>query len=504
MTRSLFVSTATALCTVVLASASAIAQSTAGYAAAWAEPNEGVVQTSASARLARMQPAQSPFTPEEAAPLPDPGYNGAAKQPQRVPGTASPSVVPSACDPTFGCGPEEIVCDPTCGEAGCGGAGCRERTCRWCRCGTLADPWTLPLPCALRSRDITVNGWLSGGLFVNAYGDESNGPLGFRNMATGSADQAYIFGERKVDTSQSVFDWGFRADFLFGLDGPDTQAFGDQDWDFDWDSSRDYGSAMPQAYVEFGWNDLTIKGGRFFTPMGYEGVQATSRFFYSTSYMQYYAEPFTHTGALATYKFSDRLSGSAGWVSGWDGGWRNLNGASMALIGINWTPGERFSLAWYISAGRFGDGRYSGNNGDLFLSTLVATLKLTDRLTYVFQNDYAENDGLPRGAETEWYGINQYLLYKLNDCWSVGTRFEWFRDDDGVRVTSDGIARVLGNPGNYYEVTVGLNYKPHANITIRPEVRYDVYDGPIVADRPFNRGNSSSQWSGGFDMIFTF
>lgn len=414
---------------------------------------------------------------------------------------AAPQKAPAPAANGGGCA---ISCDPTCGEAGCGGAGCRERTCRWCRCGTLADPWTLPLPCALRSRDITVGGWLSGGLFVNAYGDESNGPLGFRNLATGSADQAYIFGERKVDTSQSVFDWGFRTDFLFGMDAPKTQAFGDQDWDFDWDTSRDYGSAMPQAYVEFGWNDLTIKGGRFFTPMGYEGVQATSRFFYSTSYMQYYAEPFTHTGALATYKFSERLSGSAGWVSGWDGGWRNLNGASMALLGVNWTPGERFSLAWYICAGRFGDGRYSGNDGDLVLSTLVATLNITERLTYVFQNDYAKNDGLPGGVETDWYGINQYLLYKLNDCWSVGARFEWFRDDDGVRVTSDGIARVLGNPGNYYEATIGLNYKPHANIVIRPEVRYDTYDGPIVNDRPFNRGNSSSQWSGGFDMIFTF
>ncbi len=48
-----------------------------------------------------------------------------------------------------------------------------------------------------------------------------------------------------------------------------------------------------------------------------------------------------------------------------------------------------------VGSGRFGDGRYSGNNGDLVLSTLVATLKITERLTYVFQNDYAKNDGLP-------------------------------------------------------------------------------------------------------------
>ena len=39
----------------------------------------------------------------------------------------------------------------------------------------------------------------------------------------------------------------------------------------------------------------------------------------------------------------------------------------------------------------------------------------------------------------------------------------------------------VGNAGDYYELTFGLNYKPHANITIRPEMRYDWYEGNVAS-----------------------
>jgi hypothetical protein len=459
-----------------------------------------VVQTAAVSRIARMQgeAPPSPFRPEEA-PMPDPAYP--PPPPARAAQAPVMNGVAEANAPAYATTGGNVYgeyCD-----AGCGGYGCEQPECRWCRCGTLADAWTLPQLRALDCRHINIGGWISAGVYANAYGDESNGPLGFRNMATGSLDQAWIYAERKTDTSKSVFDWGFRTDYVFGLDGPDTQAFGDQGWDFGWNSSRDYGSAIPQAYAEVAWNDLSLKAGRFYTPIGYEVVGAPGRFFYSTSYQQYYAEPFTHTGVLGTYKATEKLSVSAGWVDGWDGSWENRNGASMLIGGTNWTPGERFSLAWYFTVGNFGDGRYSGNQGEVYMQSLVATLKLTERLTYVFQNDYGINYALATD-NAHWYGINQYLLYQLNDCWAIGSRFEWFRDDDGARVLGDGFNRVIANPGDYYQATLGLNYKPHSNVTLRPEVRYDYFDGTIVNSRPFDRGNATSQWSGGFDMIFTF
>ena len=62
------------------------------------------------------------------------------------------------------------------------------------------------------------------------------------------------------------------------------------------------------------------------------------------------------------------------------------------------------------------------------------------------QQDAATLQWHPTTAE--WYGINQYLFYKLNCCWTAGSRFEWFRDDDGFVVT--GLRP--GNPlvGNFF------------------------------------------------------
>ena len=176
---------------------------------------------------------------------------------------------------------------------------------------------------------------------------------------------------------------------------------------------------------------------------------------------------------------------------GWDSGFENNNDASTFLGGLSFQLTERASLTWAVTAGDFGAG-----SGDVYMNSLVFDYALTDRLTYIFQHDLGNNSNLGAG-DNEWYGINQYLLYQINDCWGAGLRFEWLRDDDGTRV-------IGGNDGDYYEVTAGLNYRPHANVVIRPELRYDSYEGALGGGQPFNESRNNTQFSGGFDVIFTF
>ena len=386
---------------------------------------------------------------------------------------------------------------------------------RWCRCGELGDPWKLPQPCFLQERGITVGGWMEAGVYANTHGAEFNGPLGLENLTSFNVNQLWIFAEKKAKSEDGDVDIGGRVDYVFGTDGPDTQAFGDQTWDFGWNSSRDYGSAIPQMYLDVAFGDWTVRGGRFLTPHGYETVPAVNNFFFSHSYTFYYGEPFTHTGLTATYKFNDKLSAFAGYVDGWDSGFDNLNRQDQFLGGINWTISDKATLAWSVLAGKFGvpmlqdvGGVNLNPIGDRVFSSLVFTYKITDKWTYVLQNDVGVNTGVtPLDVHQEWYGVNQYLLYKLSDCSAFGGRFEWFRDDDGSRVIPGfppQLSLVPGNAGNYYEATVGFNYKPHANVLFRPELRWDWYDGTTVAGRPFNNGRSDSQLSAGFDMIVTF
>ena len=57
-------------------------------------------------------------------------------------------------------------------------------------------------------------------------------------------------------------------------------------------------------------------------------------------------------------------------------------------------------------------------------------------------------------------------------------------------------------------VTFGVNYKPHANVLIRPEVRYDWYDGAASGINgrplPFDTGTSDDQFMFATDVIVTF
>ena len=66
-------------------------------------------------------------------------------------------------------------------------------------------------------------------------------------------------------------------------------------------------------------------------------------------------------------------------------------------------------------------------------------------------------------------------------------------------------SRGLGAAGDYYNCTAGINWRPHANILLRPELRMDWYDGNALAGGlPFDGGQEDQQLSGGFDAIFTF
>jgi hypothetical protein len=406
-------------------------------------------------------------------------------------------------------------CTTGCATVGCTGcAACCDTGCgRWdwlpdgnpCFGGLLpccneGEPWKLFNPCC---EQWSFGGWLNGGVLTNADGFWNNGAVPFLSTNDPLANQLWAYGERKADTGGYGWDWGARIDYVFGADGPDTQAFGDQGWDFGWNSGgrniihHTYGSAIPQLYAEVAYNDLSVKLGRFFTIIGYEVVPAPDNFFYTHSYTMNYGEPFTHTGGLAEYTYSDELTLYGGYVAGWDTGWENLIDAHMAIGGVKLSRWEDASLTYAATAGDFGFGR-----GDIYMHSLVLDYALTDSWTYVIQSDLAINDNIPGGArDAHWYGVNQYLFYTINDCWSAGGRFEWFRDEDGVRIGGGFPSR-----GSYYNATLGLNYKPNANVVIRPEVRADWFDASndATATRPFSGGTKNEQLMAGLDFIFLY
>jgi hypothetical protein len=145
---------------------------------------------------------------------------------------------------------------------------------------------------------------------------------------------------------------------------------------------------------------------------------------------------------------------------------------------------------------------------------------LSERLNYVAQSDLGyQNDATGPGThDAYWYGLNQYLFYKVSDCMTYGIRAEWFRDQNGARVagflgtTPDGSLRGWstdhsGYPGSFYEITCGANWKYSANTMVRPYVRFDWFSGTVTSASgllPFDNGTGSSQSLLGFDVVTIF
>ncbi len=120
----------------------------------------------------------------------------------------------------------------------------------------------------------------------------------------------------------------------------------------------------------------------------------------------------------------------------------------------------------------------------------------------------------PAASGFGWYGVCQWLTYKINDKWSAGMRAEWVRDDDGSRIgglgnyigSDKGWLGLPGFAGNFYDISLGLNYRPCPNLVLRPEVRWDWYEGTtnLAGELPFDNGNDDDQFLVATDMIFTF
>lgn len=361
-----------------------------------------------------------------------------------------------------------------------------------------------------------IDEWTFGGWTQFGYHSKDGGLRFNQHADRYNLHQAWLFAEKAVDTS-SGFDVGGRIDYLYGVDAQDTQVFGlnNDHWDNGWDNGI-YGHALPQLYFEAGYGDLTAKVGKFFTIIGNEVVAAPDNFFYSHAYTMYNSEPFTHTGALLTYNANDAVTFYGGYTLGWDSGFED-NGDSF-LGGVTVRPDSTTSLTYATVIGRFGEDAGVAGTADErgYMHSLVLTESLSEKLTYIFQTDYLDTQDSAGNRIRNSRGINQYLIYQLNEKLAVGTRFEWWNvSEDSVGFYGDNanlgaLAALTDSVGStdVYALTIGLNYRPHANVLVRPEVRWDFVkeDRDILnaADITFNENNDSSQTTFGIDTIFLF
>ncbi len=354
---------------------------------------------------------------------------------------------------------------------------------------------------------IEFGGWVSAGFSLNdnSPADKRNGPVTFNDR-----DEEFQVNQLNLFISEEAtagvnYDLGFRADVMYGTDAGYTQATGLDDDLLPGDHSSRYELAIPQLYAElyipagafFGFNDkgVTVKGGHFYTIIGNEVVTSPDNQFYSHAYTMQYGEPFTHTGFLAEYAFSDSINIRFGTVMGWDNFDASTDGGTNDewnfIGGADWTSADGATSVTLATVAGDTD---ESSDATRWIYSVVATHDYSDKLHFLLQHDHGNEDGAGLNSrKAEWYGFNSYAIYDVDDNTSIAVRAEWFEDNDNAR----GINGAL-DADSYYAITAGVNYTLASWAKIRPEIRYDWAENT----KPFD--SEDDQFLFSTDVIITF
>ena len=392
-------------------------------------------------------------------------------------------------------------------------------------------------PCGLGCYDINCGkkaknslwdygGWIEAGIYGNNLSSRNvyypsgsmtspylNGPgeawyplsgnsyfLGPARMVDLQMNQTYGYFGKKLDTRHG-WDIGGRVDIMYGTDAFYTQSNGLEYGDTHkrW-GEGDYLLSLPQLYAEIGYRNLSLKAGKFYTPLGHESIMSTGRFFYSTSYATSIVTPITQTGVLATWDANSRLSVFGGWTNGEDysqgvygkGAWTFAgSNNNAALFGFKYKVNRKINFGYSALVGKEKD--FWGTPGatqEYFVHSLIVNIQPNSHWDYTFAWTLRDNEWEGMGANpvSNFYGINQELIYKYNSCWAIGLRGEWMYSSLDESLC---------------EVTLGANWTPNNWLLVRPEVRYDYCsaDGGVYM---FNNYSSKDQFGFGVSTVVKF
>jgi len=257
-------------------------------------------------------------------------------------------------------------------------------------------------------------------------------------------------------------------------------------------------------------NGIKLKAGRFVTLAGAEVIKVYNNWNYNItdSILFGFAIPFTHTGIMSSYAFTDQVSLDLGVVNGWDALVDNNDGKSIhSGLTLAFIPQVTFYQT--VTYGPEQTGQFVTNTVNpsvcgsstsgtcdptlqlyvhpgaskrLLLTSLI-TIKPIDPLTIIFDYDYGNDsnsvpvDGLLRTAQ--WNGVAGYLIYAFTDRLSGTFRAEVFDDLNGARVLGPVNGHPTGGYGQastYYEFTPTLTYKVAEGLYWRNEYRHDESD----------------------------
>lgn len=270
---------------------------------------------------------------------------------------------------------------------------------------------------------------------------------------------------------------------------------------------------LKKANVQYNWNNVLFKFGKFETLLGSEVMESPSNKNVTQGLLFTYAIPLVHTGLLA----SGKLSESVGWAGAVVNGWNNATDTNdnKGLLGqINYSSGPvTTALTSYFGAD--GNTGFTGQTIDhpstdaAIVLDWTGLLTASDQLSFWGNIDWGQQKNVlfvsgPNTGKTidaVWYGIALGTQFVFTEKTSLAVRGEWLRDTAGYRI-------VVGDNTSAYSLTTTLAYKLTPNILTRAEFRYDALTTDGSGDHLFPSGGpsdfSNNNYQGILNVAYIF
>lgn len=364
----------------------------------------------------------------------------------------------------------------------------------------------------LDSWGLQVNGLLTQSVNTNSR-NPVNLPDGTGNLPGGLflyRNDEYMFNwlglsvERPVDTGGSGWDAGFEVDAVYGTDYFSLQSRGlelEGDGTNKWNSDNGaglvgglQGLAVPQLYGAVAYDDVTLRFGKFFHPLGFSRYEPNLNSIANTrTYSAIFGEFATVTGTQADWAVTEQFTLTGGLHRG-DANWEDNNDSLSTYFGFNWISedGNR-ELRYMFDYGREDD---AGLN-DQYVHAIVFQSRFCEKWLYLFHNNFGYvRSGGPARGDARWYGIEQQIAYEVNEKIVVGVRYEWFDDIDGAQVAPS------PGPGIFHLLDFGGTWRVTETLWLRPEFRWEWMDADKgVRSGPFGNGRDRSQFIASLSVL---
>jgi hypothetical protein len=213
---------------------------------------------------------------------------------------------------------------------------------------------------------------------------------------------------------------------------------------------------------------LGVMAGKFVTFQGIEVIESGSNPTISRGFLFGLAEPFTHAGAVLTYKINPAFDVAAGVVNGWDVVVDNNRGKTAVVKAAFTSEVARATVSGYAGPEQEEDDDDLRLSGDVTGMVVVGPVDLWGQV-----NAGREEGAAPGGGAARWIGAGLQPLWHALGSLTIGARAEVFRDADAART---------GTRQTLYNLTVTPCYLVTTGLVIRGELRVDWSNRDVYMD----------------------